>query len=310
MPNLLTHLTIGDQKTTINSVHYIVGTGSTAGTWLGTDSSIDEYYDGLTIAYKVPVAGASTTTLNITGSAGTALGAKTVYRNASSKITTNYPAGSVVLLVYMSTGSYPGWHCVDYDTNTTYTNASLGQGYGTCTTEAATTAKAVTLSGYSLIVGGVVAVKFSYDVPANATLNINSKGAKAIRYHGSAITAGIIKANNTATFIYDGSYYHLLSIDNVVANFDMYGWTSSRALVSDSNGKVAVSAVTSTELDYLDGVTSNIQTQLNGKLTQSTADARYALKSEVGGASVQILTRAEYKALTSISGNVLYIVRG
>lgn len=45
--------------------------------------------------------------------------------------------------------------------------------------------------------------------------------------------------------------------DNLVAN---------RALVSNSSGKVAVSAVTATELGYLDGVTSNIQTQLNKKL--------------------------------------------
>lgn len=39
--------------------------------------------------------------------------------------------------------------------------------------------------------------------------------------------------------------------------------TASRALVSNGSGKVAVSAVTSTELGYLDGVTSNIQTQIN-----------------------------------------------
>ncbi len=42
--------------------------------------------------------------------------------------------------------------------------------------------------------------------------------------------------------------------------------TANRALVSNSSGKVAVSAVTSTELGYLDGVTSPIQTQLNNKL--------------------------------------------
>ena len=41
--------------------------------------------------------------------------------------------------------------------------------------------------------------------------------------------------------------------------------TASRALVSDASGKVAVSAVTSTELGYLDGVTSAIQSQLDGK---------------------------------------------
>ena len=42
--------------------------------------------------------------------------------------------------------------------------------------------------------------------------------------------------------------------------------TANRALVSDGNGKVAVSNVTSTELGYLNGVTSNVQTQLNKKL--------------------------------------------
>lgn len=99
------------------------------------------------------------------------------------------------------------------DTNTTYNNAGLGQGYGTCATAEATAAKAVTLSGYTLTLGGIVAVKFTYGVPASATMNINSKGAKAIFYKGAAITAGIIKAGDTVTFIYDGTQYHVISID-------------------------------------------------------------------------------------------------
>jgi hypothetical protein len=41
--------------------------------------------------------------------------------------------------------------------------------------------------------------------------------------------------------------------------------TTSRALVSDGAGKIAVSAITATELGYLDDVTSGIQTQLNAK---------------------------------------------
>ena len=45
--------------------------------------------------------------------------------------------------------------------------------------------------------------------------------------------------------------------------------TTNRALVSNGSGKVAVSDVTSTELGYLDGVTSNVQTQLNGKVPTS-----------------------------------------
>lgn len=45
--------------------------------------------------------------------------------------------------------------------------------------------------------------------------------------------------------------------------------TANRAVVVGSDGKLAVSAVTSTELGYLDGVTSNIQTQLNSKLSSA-----------------------------------------
>ena len=47
--------------------------------------------------------------------------------------------------------------------------------------------------------------------------------------------------------------------------------TANRALVSNGSGKVAVSEVTSTELGYLDGVTSNVQTQLNKIPAASTS---------------------------------------
>lgn len=41
------------------------------------------------------------------------------------------------------------------------------------------------------------------------------------------------------------------------------GLTASRAMVSDGSGHPAVSNVTATELNYLDGATSNIQNQIN-----------------------------------------------
>ena len=47
--------------------------------------------------------------------------------------------------------------------------------------------------------------------------------------------------------------------------------TGSRALVSDGGGKVAVSAVSTTELGRLIGVTSDIQTQLNSKIASSVS---------------------------------------
>jgi hypothetical protein len=97
--------------------------------------------------------------------------------------------------------------------NSTYTPASLGFGRGTCTTAYGTAAKAVSLSGYTLVTGGFVAVQFTNAVGASATLNINSKGAKPIYFRGTNITADIIAAGDTATFVYDGTNYHLLCVD-------------------------------------------------------------------------------------------------
>ena len=91
-----------------NGIPYIEGNSTTAGTWTGTCESITEYYDGLTILYKLNVAGTSSTTLNING-----LGAVAVNRNASTAISTIYPAGSVVMLTY----SGGKWLTADYDAN-------------------------------------------------------------------------------------------------------------------------------------------------------------------------------------------------
>jgi len=52
---------------------------------------------------------------------------------------------------------------------------------------------------------------------------------------------------------------------NSIAWDKMVNLTASRALYSDASGDVTVSNVTSTELGYLDGVSSSIQTQMNLK---------------------------------------------
>lgn len=136
------------------------------------------------------------------------------YNNAEYTSTgTAYTGYAGRVTTYMFNGTHYVWIASSYDSNTTYTNVKLGHGYATCSTAAATTAKVGTLSNYTLTTGGIVAVKFTYAVPANATLNINSKGAKAIYYKGKAIVDGVIGAGEVATFIYNGSQYHLLSVD-------------------------------------------------------------------------------------------------
>lgn len=87
--------------------------------------------------------------------------------------------------------------------------------------------------------------------------------------------------------------------------------TASRALVSDGGGKVAVSAVTTTELGRLVGVTSDIQTQLNAKqgtitlTTTGTSGAATLVGSTLNipqyspaGQSVNIFNNVLAQALT------------
>jgi len=59
------------------------------------------------------------------------------------------------------------------------------------------------------------------------------------------------------------------TITGAATTIDDTDLTASRALTSNGSGKVEVSAVTSTELGYLDGVTSAVQTQLDSKLSSS-----------------------------------------
>lgn len=147
-------------------------------------------------------------------------GAKGILYSTSVITTSNltYAGYAGRYITYMYDGTQYVFIGQSVDSNTTYTPATLGGGYGTCTTAAATTAKTATLSSYTLVTGGLVTVKFTNDVPASATLNINSKGAKPIYYKGSAITSGIIKAGDTATFIYN-TQYHLISLDRDFADY-------------------------------------------------------------------------------------------
>lgn len=75
--------------------------------------------------------------------------------------------------------------------------------------------------------------------------------------------------------------------------------TASRALVSDGSGKIAASATTTTtEIGYLAGVTSALQTQLDGKLNLTGGTLSGGLIGTTGSFS-GILTTPQVKAATS-----------
>lgn len=175
--------------------------------------------------------------------------------------------------------------------------------YGTCSTAAATAAKTVACTGFTLVTGAEITVKFTVTNSAsNPTLNVNSTGAKAIYYNGSAITAGYLKANKTYSFRYNGTQYDLVGdVDtNTTYSLSSFGVTATAAELNKLDGCTA----TVTELNYVDGVTSNIQTQLNGKLSTSGTAAK-----ATADASGQNIADTYIKGL-SVSGKTITYTKG
>ena len=90
------------------------------------------------------------------------------------------------------------------------------QGLGTCSTGYGTQQKQVTMSGVTINKGSVFAVRFSNPVGAGATMKVNQQAVKAIKHRNLDITTGQILGGDTAIFISDGSYYHLLAVDRPI----------------------------------------------------------------------------------------------
>lgn len=211
-PYAMTNKELTDNLNTTHGNYY--GTCATSSSTSAKVITVNEDFKlavGTTVTVKFSYTNtASNPTINVNGT-----GAKSVWYSASVVTTASLSTVGTAnrYIKYMYDGTYWVWQGWSVD-NFIGNPQGLGFGYGTCATAESTTAKVVTLANYSLMNGGYVSVKFTYAVSANATMNINSKGAKAIYYRGSAITGGVIKAGDIATFIYNGTNYILLGVDS------------------------------------------------------------------------------------------------
>ena len=191
-----------------NGIYYIDGSGSTAGTWAGSHTGITSYYDGLAILYRVPVAGASTTTLNINS-----LGAKRCYIRGTTALTSHYGVGSLVILTYDTTlnSGAGGWEAHTY-----YDSNTVPAAY--CTTDAGVAAKTASHTHYALRAGNLelLTVRYANTYTGALTLNINGTGAKPLWINGTVSSASnYTLPAGTYLIYYDGSKY-LLYTDNTL----------------------------------------------------------------------------------------------
>ena len=95
------------------------------------------------------------------------------------------------------------------------------------------------------------------------------------------------------------------TITGAATTIDTEDLTASVAMVTDSSGKVAVSAVTATELGYVDGVSSSIQTQLDAKEGTVALTASRALVSSSGGVlAVSAVTDTELGYVDGVTSSI------
>lgn len=112
--------------------------------------------------------------------------------------------------------------------------------YGTCSTAAATTEKVVTTASgdFRLETGSIVYVLFTYASCANATLNVDGKGAKAIKIVGNNnVSTYHWGLNEVVGFAYDGTYFRML--DGQVATTTYYGVTKLSSSTSSTSTTAA-----------------------------------------------------------------------
>lgn len=121
----------------------------------------------------------------------------------------------------------------------------------TSNTAAGTANKTVDFSGFALITGAEINVKFTNtNTAVNPTLNVNSTGAKDIRFESNTIVPGCIKAGVTYTFIYDGTYWSIVNPSDVIitatlttSNWDLLAKTQTitvNGLTASANGSVGL----------------------------------------------------------------------
>lgn len=247
-----------------NGIFYIEGTGSTAGTWLGSHADITAYYEGLTVAYKIPVAGASTTKLNINN-----LGAVTVVKNATTAISTSYPVNTVALLVYTLDGTAAYWKTAEYGSTGDITGVTAGVGIaggatsGTATVKAklrsetaltVDSAAATTTSGrvYPVAVDktGYLAVNVPWtDTNTHAVSSVNGQTG-AVVLSNSDVNAAAATHNHAASEITSGT---LAAARLPAATTSALGAVkiASNGNINVSSGTISVAAITKAQIDAI-----------------------------------------------------------
>ncbi len=163
----------------------------------------------------------------------------------------------------------------------------------------------------------VTAGTFSGNLSGNATTATTATSATTI----TGLTATVTELNyvdGVTSSIQPQINAKQDTITGAATTITSANLTASRALASDASGKVAVSTVTSTELGYLSGVTSAIQTQLTAKANTASPTFTGTVGLPAATVADSVTTTADNDGTissgtytpTPVGGNMKRIVNG
>ena len=166
--------------------------------------------------------------------------------------------------------------------NDKYLNTSTGNIYNCTTAGAASVAKWAYIGNIKGPQGNVGPAGPTGEVDFTTPITFSVPSSRSNLASGDSIATLFGKTQKWFNDINSGGASTLLA-KNLSTN---------RALISNSSGKIAVSTITSTELGYLDGVTSNIQGQIGtlSSLDTSAKGSLVAAVNELNGKMVFLQT--------------------
>lgn len=166
------------------------------------------------------------------------------------------------------------------------------------------TADIVTGSLVDADISATAAIGYSKLNLATSIVNGDISASAAIAYSKLNLASSIVNADvsnsaaiaysklNLASSIVDGD----ISASAAISLSKLAALTANRAVVSNASGVLVSSSVTDTEIGYISGVTSSIQTQLNSKKGEYTFSAITSNTSAVAG--VMYLVGTDTAAIT------------
>ena len=165
------------------------------------------------------------------------------------------------------------------------TIASTGGGSGTVTDVAALTLGTTGTDLSSTVANSTTTPVITLNVPTASATNrgaLSSANWSTFNGKQDALVSGTsIKTVNSTSLLGSGDVTVQATITGGATTITTSDLTVSRALVSNASGKVAVATTTSTEIGYVNGVTSAIQTQIDTKsaklITTNRQTASYTL---------------------------------